>query len=315
MREETIELSVIVPLYDEEDNVRQLHASISEVLSRLGKPYEVIFIDDGSTDRTFEILCELKQKDPHMKIVKFRINFGQTAAMLAGFDYARGRLIVSMDGDLQNDPNDIPTLLQKLDEGYDLVCGWRKNRKDKLITRKIPSRVANWLIGMLTGVKIHDNGCSLKAYRASIVKNINLYADLHRFVSPMATLLGARITEVVVHHHERKFGKSKYGISRAFKVLFDMIMVKMITGFISRPALWFAMLGVPFFLLGLLCLGITMYHYLYYGYVFFFVFPSIAFVLLAFFSYLILLGLIAEIVLKTGTFSQKRLVSHTALDV
>ena len=190
------------------------------------------------------------------KIVKFSQNFGQTAAMQAGFDYARGDVIVSLDGDLQNDPADIPRFLELLETGYDLVCGWRKNRKDKKMTRVLPSQLANWFIRKITGIQIHDNGCSLKGYRSSVIKSVRLYSDMHRFIPAMASMVGAKITEIEVHHRPRKFGETKYGLSRIWKVFFDLITIKLLIHFYSRPILWFATYGIIFLLLGIV-LGIT----------------------------------------------------------
>jgi glycosyltransferase involved in cell wall biosynthesis len=243
-------MSVVVPIYNEEGSLRQLHQAIVGVCDRLDLPYEVIFIDDGSRDGTPRILKELHAADRHVKVVSFRKNYGQTAAMAAGFEQACGGIIVSMDGDLQNDPVDIPLFLEKLEEGYDVVCGWRKNRQDRFVSRRIPSLVANWIIGRVTGVRIHDNGCSLKAYRSSVIKQVRLYGELHRFIPAMSTIAGARIAEIVVNHHARRFGKSKYGIGRVWRVALDIITVKMITGFGSRPGLYFGLLSLPFATLG-----------------------------------------------------------------
>jgi glycosyltransferase involved in cell wall biosynthesis len=236
---------------------------LKQVCDKLGISHEIIFIDDGSTDATYRLISELHLKDPQVKVIKFRKNYGQTSAMAAGFEYARGEIIVSMDGDLQNDPDDIPRLLVKIDEGYDVVCGWRKNRQDKLWTRRLPSVVANWIIAHMTGVRIHDNGCSLKAYRGSVIKNVALYGEMHRFIPAMSMLAGARITEIVVQHHPRRFGKSKYGISRTWKVALDIINVKMITSFASRPAHWFGLLSLLFILIGLSILSLA--DVMYYG--------------------------------------------------
>ena len=244
-------ISIVVPVYNEEDNVQLLYQQIRDVCESLRQSYEIVFVDDGSRDRTFEILEEIHSQDSRLKAVRFRKNYGQTAAMAAGFELARGDVVISMDGDLQNDPADIPHLLAKMDEGYDIVCGWRKNRQDKLWSRRVPSVAANWLIGKVTGVQIHDNGCSLKAYRASVIKNVTLYGEMHRFIPAMSTLAGARIAEIPVHHHPRRFGKSKYGIGRVWRVALDIVTVKTLTGFASRPGLWFAIFGVPAFVLGL----------------------------------------------------------------
>jgi len=232
-----IVVSVVIPVYNEEESVLPLYQSVCRACELLREPYEVIFVDDGSRDKTFDILKGIYEHDARVKVLSFRKNSGQTAAMAAGFEYANGDLIVSMDGDLQNDPVDIPRLLSKLREGFDVVCGWRKSRQDKFWTRRLPSMVANWIIGRVTGVRIHDNGCSLKAYRASVIKSIALYGEMHRFIPAMATLAGARIAEIVVNHHPRRFGKSKYGMGRIWRVVLDIITVKLITRFASRPAL------------------------------------------------------------------------------
>ena len=239
-------LSVAVPVYNEEDSVCLLYEKIRVVCESLNKDYEIIFVDDGSSDRTLEILAKIQKNDAHVKAVSFRKNYGQTAAMAAGFDCAQGENVVSMDGDLQNDPSDIPMLLKKMEDGYDVVCGWRKNRQDKFWSRRFPSIIANWIIGRVTGVRIHDNGCSLKAYRASIIKNVFLYGEMHRFIPAMTTLTGARVSEIVVKHHARQFGKSKYGISRVWRVILDIITVKMIIGFASKPLRWFGFFSLPF---------------------------------------------------------------------
>ena len=221
-------ISIVVPVYNEEENVRLLFEKIQAVCETIGDSYEVLFVDDGSRDRTFAVLSELSKQKPELAVIRFQKNAGQTAAMAAGFEFAQGQRIISMDGDLQNDPADIPKLLAKLEEGYDLVCGWRKERQDKFLTRRVPSIVANWIIGKVTGVPIHDNGCSLKAYRASIIKQVPLYGEMHRFIPAMSTVAGARIAEIVVTHHPRRFGKSKYGLGRIWRVMLDIIAFKLI---------------------------------------------------------------------------------------
>jgi glycosyltransferase involved in cell wall biosynthesis len=260
-------------------------------------PSEIVFVDDGSQDQTFAMLTTIHHTDPHVKVIRFRRNFGQTAAMAAGFQYAHGAVIISMDGDLQNDPADIPRLLAKIEEGYDVVCGWRKDRKDKLVSRKIPSRIANWLIGKISGVPIHDNGCSLKAYRAEIIKRVALYSEFHRFIPAMSTLAGARIAEIVVDHHARQFGRSKYGISRAWRVFLDLFLVKMLTGFAARPACWFGLLSIPALLWGfgsVISLGIVGISGM--------VLPALAFLSFALSGHLVALGVLGEMVLKAGDF-------------
>lgn len=244
------QVSVIVPLFDEEDNVERVYEAITDALSAAAIKFEMIFVDDGSADETFNKAEALARQDPRLTVVKFRRNYGQTPAMAAGIQVAQGQILITMDGDLQNDPRDIPIFLEKIDEGHDIVVGWRHNRQDRLVSRKIPSRVANWLIGKVTGVPIKDNGCSLKAYRAKIIKAIPLYSEMHRFIPAMASIAGPRIIEVKVRHHARKFGESKYGISRVYKVLLDLMVIKTIAGFSARPMLWFCIMATPFFLVG-----------------------------------------------------------------
>ncbi len=249
--ERPIEISLVIPLYNEEENVRLLHSKIREVLDQLGKVYEIIFIDEGSRDRTFELLKEIHNENPKVKVIKFRGNFGQSAAMAAGFDTAKGEYVFAMDGDLQNDPRDIPKLLDKLEQGYDVVSGWRKNRKDKLVIRKIPSKIANKLICKVTGVMLHDTGCSLKVFRSEIIKRINLYGELHRFIPALAKIEGAKITEMVVDHHERKFGKSKYNITRTFRVIVDLMAMNLFIRYLKTPLRFFGKIGSLFIVFGL----------------------------------------------------------------
>lgn len=241
-------LSVVVPLYNEGQNVELLHAAIVAGLEDFDGTYEIIFVDDGSSDDTCDRMIALARDDRALKLVIFRRNFGQTPAMAAGIDHATGSVIVTMDGDLQNDPRDIVQLVQQIEAGYDLAVGWRHNRQDKLITRKIPSKIANWLIGKVTGVPIKDNGCSLKAYRAELIKRIPLYSEMHRFIPAMSSIGGARIAEIRVRHHARQHGESKYGLSRIYKVLFDLLAIKMLIRFSSRPLIWFGALAMPFLL-------------------------------------------------------------------
>ncbi len=237
-------LSVVAPLYNESQNVRPLVEWILQALESFGAKFEIILVDDGSRDGTWkEVLAAAS--DPRVHGLRLGRNVGQTAAMMAGFDHARGGVIVSLDGDLQNDPRDIPALVSKLDEGYDLVCGWRQRRQDKLLLRKVPSWLANRLIRRLTGVPITDNGCSLKAYRRDLLDRISLYAEQHRFIPALSASVGARIAEMPVRHHARKFGESKYGISRTVKVLIDLLTLKMITTFRSRPLVGFGIAAVP----------------------------------------------------------------------
>jgi glycosyltransferase involved in cell wall biosynthesis len=236
-------LSVVAPLYNESQNVRPLVEWITQGLAAYPGSYEVVLVDDGSHDDTWAQVCAVA--NPQVRGLRLGRNVGQTAAMMAGFDHARGQVVVSLDGDLQNDPRDIPALIAKLDEGYDLVCGWRQQRQDKLLLRKVPSWVANRLIRWLTGVPITDNGCSLKAYRRDLLDRIPLYAEQHRFIPALSASVGARIAEMPVRHHARRFGESKYGISRTVKVLIDLLTLKMITTFRSRPLVGFALAAVP----------------------------------------------------------------------
>src|SRR5580765_8699484 len=243
-------LSVVAPLYNESQNVRPLVEWIVQALESYPHAFEIILVDDGSQDDTWEQV-RAAAADSRVHGLNLGRNVGQTAAMMAGFDHARGRVIVSLDGDLQNDPRDIPMLVGKLDEGYDLVCGWRQQRQDKLILRKVPSWIANRIIRRLTGVQITDNGCSLKAYRRDLLDRITLYAEQHRFIPALSASVGARITELPVRHHARRFGESKYGISRTMKVLVDLVTLKMITTFRSRPLIGFAVASVPMVLAAL----------------------------------------------------------------
>jgi glycosyltransferase involved in cell wall biosynthesis len=238
-----MDISVVIPVHNEEENIPILQSLLKQVLDKTGKNYEIIFVDDCSTDNTFHVLEDLYKFHPEVRVIKFRSNFGQSAAMAAGFEAARGDVVISMDGDLQNDPADIPRILQKLNEGYDVVSGWRKNRKDKLIIRKIPSKIANKLICSVTGIKLHDTGCSLKSYRKEVIKKIHLYGELHRFIPALAKLEGARIAEIAVGHHARRFGRSKYNLSRTFKVLMDLTTLNLFLKYFKNPLHFFGLIG------------------------------------------------------------------------
>jgi glycosyltransferase involved in cell wall biosynthesis len=296
-----LDLSVVAPLYNESDNVGPLVAWILEALEGYPGTFEVILVDDGSRDDTWARIADAAAGHPPVHGLRLGRNVGQTAAMMAGFDHARGRVVVSLDGDLQNDPRDIPMLVAKLDEGYDLVCGWRQRRQDKLILRKIPSWVANRLIRRLTGVPITDNGCSLKAYRRELLERISLYAEQHRFIPALSASVGARITELPVRHHARRFGESKYGISRTVKVLVDLVTLKMITTFRSRPLVGFVTAGLPMVLLAAVFTALWIYAASHFGPLKSeaLVFPGAALLWLAAAFYLAMLGLVAEVALNS----------------
>ncbi|WP_055106001.1 glycosyltransferase family 2 protein [Paenibacillus ihumii] len=254
-----MELSIVCPIYNEEESIPHLYAALIKSLDKLNKSYEIILVDDGSRDRSFDELKKLQEKDPRVKVIKFRRNFGQTAAMSAGFDYAQGDIIISMDSDLQNDPEDFAKLIDKMNEGYDVVSGWRKDRKDKTVSRKIPSKIANKLISKLTGVHLHDYGCSLKAYKSNVIKNVYLYGEMHRFIPAICSMIGAKIVEIPVKHHPRKFGVSKYGISRTIRVVLDLITVRFLQSYMTRPIQIFGKLGLYSIFMGLIFFVLTLY--------------------------------------------------------
>ena len=239
-----LEVSVVIPIYNEEGNIRELYTKLNDVLSIITENYEVIFVDDGSTDNSFNILKEINTENKNVVVVKFRRNFGQTAALSAGFDHFKGDVIITMDGDLQNDPEDIALLLTKINEGYDIVSGWRVDRKDPFFTKKLPSKFSNWLASKLTGVKLHDFGCTFKAYRREVVENINLYGEMHRYIPALASQMGVSIAEVKVRHHPRQHGKSKYGITRLMRGMLDLITVKFLLSYSMRPLQLFGIPGI-----------------------------------------------------------------------
>jgi glycosyltransferase involved in cell wall biosynthesis len=238
------ELSIFLPVYNEEENLAPLHANLARALEQLGRSYEILYIDDGSTDASLERLRELALLDNRVRVIAFRRNYGQTAAMSAGIDYARGDILIPMDADLQNDPADIPRLLTKLDEGYDVVSGWRKDRKDRWLTRRLPSMLANRLVSRIAGITLHDYGCSLKAYRRDALTDVKLYGEMHRFIPIYAAWAGARVAEIPVTHHARQAGESKYGLSRTGKVLFDLITIKFMSSYMTKPLYLFGWAGV-----------------------------------------------------------------------
>lgn len=294
-------LSVVAPLYNEYQNVRPLVDWILQALESYPGTFEIILVDDGSRDGTWTEVIAAAAANERVHGLRLGANVGQTAAMMAGFDNARGQVIVSLDGDLQNDPRDIPALVSKLDEGYDLVCGWRQRRQDKLLLRKVPSWLANKLIRRLTGVPIRDNGCSLKAYRRDLLSRISLYAEQHRFIPALSASVGARITEMPVRHHARRFGESKYGISRTLKVLVDLITLKMITTFRSRPLLGFGLAAIPAVVVAAIFGGLWLFSLTHFSPVkaTALVFPGAGLLAVGVAFYLIMLGLVAEVALNS----------------
>ncbi|EKD41888.1 MAG: hypothetical protein ACD_73C00461G0001 [uncultured bacterium] len=307
--EKTLDLSIIIPFFNEEENVGELYQRLNEVLPHLGKTYEMIFVDDGSTDKGFETLKKLAQTDPHIRSVRFTRNFGQTAAMSAGFKIARGRIYITMDADNQNDPRDIPKLLEKVKEGFNVVSGWRKDRKDDFISRTLPSRFANWLISTVTGVKLMDYGCTLKAYESQYVDANDLYGEMHRFIPAYAKMAGAKITEVPVNHLPRTKGYSKYGISRTFKVILDLVTVKFLGSFATKPLYLFGGLGMILNAMAIVTGGAVLYQK-YFNDVFAHKNPLL--LLAVFFSVLgvmlIMMGLIAELLVRTYHESQGKTI-------
>lgn len=300
-------LSIIIPVYNEQENILELHQRVSDALARVASAYEVIFVNDGSTDATELHLKTVAASDPRYKVITFRRNFGQTAAMMAGIDFAQGDVIIPLDGDLQNDPADIPRLLDKLAEGYDVVSGWRLNRMDAALTRKIPSKIANWFISVISGVPLHDYGCSLKAYRKDVVKGVKLYGEMHRFVPIYASWQGGKVAEIPVNHFPRTRGKSKYGLERVFKVVLDLIVVKFLASYATKPIYIFGGFGlvsvaISFFV------GLTALYLKFFDHVPFISTPLPLLVVLTFVTGImsILMGLIAEIMMRTYYESQDK---------
>jgi glycosyltransferase involved in cell wall biosynthesis len=260
-----VDLSVVVPVYNEAANLEPLHGELTEVMGRLGRSFQIIYVDDGSTDGSSEVLRDLQRKDPAVTVVRLTRNYGQTAALGAGFDHAAGAVIVTLDGDRQNDPADIPAMLERLDAGYDLVTGWRTPRQDSWLSRRLPSAMANWLIGWITGVRLHDYGCTLKVLRREVVSGLRLYGEMHRFIPAMASDLGARITELRVHHRPRQAGISKYGLSRTIRVLLDLITVKFLSSYSTRPIQVFGVIGLLSSAVGLGIVGLLGFERIFLG--------------------------------------------------
>jgi len=306
---EAPELSLFLPVLDEEENLRPMHAKIAAALDTLGKTAEVIYVDDGSTDTSLKILKEIAAGDARVRVISLRRNYGQTAAMSAGIDAAEGAILIPMDADLQNDPADIRRLLEKLDEGYDVVSGWRKNRQDKLISRKIPSQIANRIISWIGGVPLHDYGCSLKAYRRDVIQDVKLYGEMHRFIPIYAAWAGARVTEIPVDHHARTRGKSKYGISRTIKVIFDLMTIKFMASYQTKPIYVFGMFGTIALVVSLVAGVWAVLLKIIYGTSFILTpLPVITVVMLAISVQFFLMGLLAELLVRTYHESQNKAI-------
>jgi glycosyltransferase involved in cell wall biosynthesis len=301
------DLSVVIPIRNEAPNVASLYRELTETLEAWGRPYELLLIDDGSTDESFTLMAGLQAADPRVRVIRFRRNFGQTAAFAAGFKYARGRLIATADGDLQNDPRDLPRMVDLIDQGHDIVCGWRKDRKDAYLTRRVPSMLANLLISWATGVQLHDYGCSLKVFRAEIVKPLKLYGEMHRFLPAIASELGVSISEVVVNHRARQHGTSKYGLSRAVRVVLDLITVKFLLNYSTRPLQIFGLVGGSMLLAGLAVSAWLAYERLF-GYQSIANRPLLLFGILLIFTgvQLVTVGLLAELQARTYHESQDK---------
>ncbi len=246
-----VDISIVIPIFNEVENLELLYEHLTNALKNWDKSFEIILVDDGSTDGGYEIMARLQIQDERLKVISFRRNFGQTAAFAAGFDYAAGAIVVTMDGDLQNDPADIKQLVHKINEGYDVVSGWRVDRQDKFVTRRLPSQIANFLISKLTGVSLHDDGCSLKAYRREVVENIDLYGEMHRFIPALASWMGIQVAEIPVNHRARQFGRSKYGLGRTIRVVLDLLTVKFLLDYATRPIQIFGLAGLSLFSVGI----------------------------------------------------------------
>ena len=301
------EISIFLPVFNEELNLRPLHAKLNDALQQLGRSAEIIYVDDGSTDESLNVLRELAGVDSRVRVIALRRNYGQTPAMAAGIDAARGEVLIPMDADLQNDPADIARLLDKLDEGYDVVSGWRKNRRDPLITRKIPSMMANWLISKIGGVPLHDYGCSLKAYRRESLADVHLYGEMHRFIPIYASWTGARVAEIPVEHHPRTMGKSKYGLSRTLKVVFDLMTIKFMASYQTKPIYVFGTFGMLAFALSIVAGIWASILKIWKGVSFIQTpLPLVTIVMLAIGIQFLLMGLLAEMLVRTYHESQAK---------
>jgi glycosyltransferase involved in cell wall biosynthesis len=309
LRKETMKetLSILIPIFNEEENILPLHERLTKALQKANRPYEILFVDDGSSDGSLDLLLDISQKNPNVRVISFSRNFGQTAALSAGIDFSRGEILIPMDGDLQNDPEDILSLLQKIEEGYDVVSGWRKDRKDPFLSRRLPSMIANKMISLIGGVHLHDYGCTLKAYKRDILKNIRLYGEMHRFIPMYAHWIGARVSEIPVNHFPRRSGSSKYGISRIFKVILDLMVVKFLLSYSQKPIYVFGGIGL-LMILGAFLSGLYAIYLKCFKGVSFILTPlpllCVLLLVLGFLS--ILMGFLAEILMRTYYESQKK---------
>jgi dolichol-phosphate mannosyltransferase len=301
------EISVFLPVYNEEENIGLLNLKLKESLEGIGRTYEVVYVDDGSTDRSLERLREIAAHDPRVRVIALRRNYGQTAAMSAGIDHSRGKILIPMDADLQNDPQDIGRLIEKLDQGYDVVSGWRKERKDRWLTRRIPSMFANRLISWISGVPLHDYGCSLKAYRRDVLADVKLYGEMHRFIPIYARWAGARVTEIPVNHHRRNAGNSKYGLSRTMKVVFDLITIKFMSSYLTKPLYLFGIAGSICLLISLVSLLSALFmRFVHDVHLNRMPLATLAMIMFAMGIQFIFMGLIAEMIVRTYHESQNK---------
>lgn len=303
-----MDLSVVIPVYNEEESVKFLFDAVTKALFDLKRPYEIILVDDGSKDDTYKIAVSLAKSDSRLKVVKLKRNYGQTTALHVGFQNAKGKVIVTMDGDLQNDPDDIPVMLKKMEEGYDIVLGWRHQRKDFFISRKLPSKMANWLIRKVTGIPVKDNGCAIRAYRAEVIKNFPMYSEMHRLMPVITALVGAKFTQIKVKHHPRKFGHSKYGLSRIYKVLLDLVALKTIFSFFYVPLFGFGFLALAagLFSMGIFALGI-LFLFMYPGKSLVTIFGASA-LLAELSAFLYFLGIICHLIYRSGNLKIEKLL-------
>ena len=309
-----MDLSIVVPVYNEELSIRPLYEAISKALSNINLEYEILLIDDGSSDNTFLNAHNLAEKDHRLKVIKLKRNYGQTIGLHAGFQNASGKIIVTMDGDLQNDPADIEKMIEEINKGNDIVLGWRHNRQDKVISRKIPSKIANKLISKLTGVPVKDNGCAIRAYRSEVIKKFPMYSEMHRLLPVMTALSGAKFTQIKVKHHARKFGSSKYGLSRIYKVMIDMVALKIIFTFFYLPLYGFGIFAMIFAILCLLALGLGFVQILLYPGTSLVTIMGTSLLLGSLSFFLLFLGIISDLIYQNGDIKIERLLKNRRMN-